>query len=849
MQYKWKLNCWVLMLSSCFVQTAIADKGKTQFSCSSVKYNINNKILYDKESLKVEKCISAKTLAHSLIETHSKLHLQKLANLATSESPIISPNTEQKIDDSNVKRSVQGRNIAMFKDPELIFVKDGAILKNFVLDNNAQAYVSNDGAIDDPGRSINNIIMNGAVIYVDAGGLSENSKIENGGAEIVRASKGQQGFSQNAVIKYGGKQIVSNGGKAEGAEIYGGEQFVFGGVDAEGLVKDSTVSNTIIYGQGESLGKQKVYDGGIVWNTKVMRGGVQDITKEEQSAKSGGSAFNTEIFDNGEQHVWAGGKAVGVTLNDTSIQEVYAGGYVKNLTIHDNATSVVYAGATLEGAALVNNFGQIHLYAGNDQHRTTVEEIILNGKDTKLYSITAKSDGKSSFIQKLSGEGSVVFSFTGSDPYYSQLHVNNLSGSLHFEFNTDLAHGRGDYLFIENGEGSHTVSVADSGVEITDSNLKNRDLITDYSGGAHFTLKDLSGKKIDAIDGGAYMYSLKQRTDENEKIWFLSANRVGAPEFVIPDVENPFAPGGLVTTPSTDAVLDTVVAPDLIFNNELQTIRMGRGILDKNKKNTAIWTYVIESRERVATDHTNFKLEQTGIIFGADQLNELTHGELYIGGFGSYDQARVIHARGGASNVDTYSIGASATYLDTHGWYLDAILKYNYYQDNLRAFSTNGLVVQGDYNQWAIGGAFEMGCYFETAQNSWMQPYIKVTGVQIEDKKIKLSNGMTADISTLTSLRSEIGLFAGHEFIVGEGTPLTTYITAAWLRENINDNYTTINEQHKFITDLSGNVGRLGIGLNSFVSDKLKLYTEAYYSKGRKIKQLFQGILGIRYSF
>lgn len=72
---------------------------------------------------------------------------------------------------------------------------------------------------------------------------------------------------------------------------------------------------------------------------------------------------------------------------------------------------------------------------------------------------------------------------------------------------------------------------------------------------------------------------------------------------------------------------------------------------------------------------------------------------------------------------------------------------------------------------------------------------------------------------------------------------------AAWLRENINNNHAIINNQHKFITDLSGSAGKLGIGLNSLVNDNLTLYAEAYYLKGHKIKNALQGILGLRYSF
>ncbi|MET3560852.1 outer membrane autotransporter protein [Bartonella japonica] len=846
MQYKWKQNCLMFMLCSYFVQAAVAGESKTQLLCQ-LGYSVNGKTFHNQynQDIKTEECIEVRgSKSDVILKTRGGAgSFEKLSDVTMNKGrEILTSKVPEK--DSNA-----GKNISVRKKSELIFIKDGAVLKNFVLDHDGKAYISNDGEIDDPGKSIGNTVKNGAEIYVYAGGLSENSNIEDGGIERVEAFKGKQGFSKNAIVKEGGQQIVRNGGKVEGTEIYGGEQFVFGEGDVGGKIKESSASNTVIYGQGETLGLQKVYDGGSVWNTKVMRGGIQEIAKKDKSIK-GGSAFDTQLFGGGQQHVLEGGKAIGVTLNETARQKIYAEGFVKNLTMNDESKSLVYAGAKLEGKTLVNHSGHLHLYAGNDQHHSTAEDIILNGQNTKLYSITDEFDGKSSLIQKLSGKGSVIFAFTGSDPYYSQLHVNNLSGSLHFQFNTTLAHNRGDYLFVENGKGNHTISVADSGVEITDPFSNKRDLITDESGGAHFTLTDFSGEEIHAIDGGTYMYNLKQRKDVNGKTWFLSADRISEPESSLPNPIDPLAPDGWSsTTPSVDGTLSTAVASGLIFNNEMEIVRTGRAILEQNRKSINLWSYAIKSRERVAADHTYFKLEQTGIVFGADRLNELTHGDLYVGGFGSYDQARVSHARGGDSNLNTYSMGTYATYFDNRRWYIDGILKYNYYQNHLKVISTNGLDVQSNFNQWAFGGSFELGYRFEPAQNTWMQPYVKLTGLQIEGKKITLSNKMTADISSSTSLRSEVGLTAGHEFIINAETALTAYITAAWLRENINNNHTTINNRHKFITDFSGNAGKLGVGLNNSVNDKLMFYAEAHYLKGHKIKQSLQGILGLRYSF
>ncbi|WP_409361775.1 BafA family autotransporter [Bartonella heixiaziensis] len=304
-----------------------------------------------------------------------------------------------------------------------------------------------------------------------------------------------------------------------------------------------------------------------------------------------------------------------------------------------------------------------------------------------------------------------------------------------------------------------------------------------------------------------------------------------------------------LTTPSTDAVLSLSVAPQLVFHNELQTVRAGRGILDRNKKNAALWTHAIKSKENIATGHTDFKLEQTGITLGISGLSELMSGEFYIGGFGSYDQARVAHARGGISGINTYSIGAYATYFDHSGVYLDGVLKYNHYQNNLKAVSTNGIDIEGKYNQWALGASFEAGYRFEVTQSGWMQPYAQFTWLQAAGKEIKLSNKMIGNISPSISLRSEVGLSLGYEFGSEMYASSQAYITASWIRESKDNNYTTINKLHKFTTDLSGNAGKLGVGLSSLVSEKLKLYAEAHYIKGSKVKQSLQGILGVRYSF
>ncbi|EJF89840.1 BafA family autotransporter [Bartonella melophagi] len=779
-------------------------------------------------------------------------------------------------------------------------------------------------------------------------GVSQNITIRRGDIEIVK-----HGNSINATITEGGKQVVMGGATAMNTKVKGGKQFVLGTSDYQS--RNSSVYDAVISGKDGILGQQNVYDGGRTWNTKVMQGGEQNIYKVQ--TEKGGIASNTEVSENGRQNVLAGGEADGVTLKEQAIQIVYWGGVVKDLTINSFGNSWVHTGATLKGKTIVNSGGYLHLYAADPKNHITKENVIISEqKSIPLFFVDTWNVKNSSqvSIENLSGNGTVNFTSVKYDPHHLHLHVANLSGGLHFQFNLSNTGSHNDYLFIKNGKGDHRISVLDSGVEITNSFLQKnnrvteRNLITDESGGANFSLTDRSGRNIGTIDGGTYMYGLyyRKKNGKNEKIWYLGANIpktqsrsrryanqhdfdtsvlssespqvsdvLTAPfmedqaaesrsrrrpprhvsqhksDILVLSSETPqvidlstasFAEdqaddlksrkhshrylsqhqpnssefdlektqaSDFLTTPSTDAVLSLAVAPELVFNNELQSLRGGRDILERNRENATFWTYTIKNKERIATGHTHFKLDQTGIMLGTDWVTQLLYGKLYIGGFGSYDQARINHARRGVSGMDTYSFGTYAAYLNEYGWYLDNIVKYNRYQNHLKAVSTSGLAIQGDYNQWAIGTSLEGGYRFQTGQSTWVRPYSQFTWLQVKGKEIQLSNGMTGDITLSTSLRSEIGLSIRHTFNFNTNASLIGYVTAAWLREYIDNNHTIINKRHKFITDLSDNAGKLAIGLNSFVSKNLTFYTEAQYLKGHKMTQSLQGILGIRYSF
>ncbi|WP_375680712.1 MULTISPECIES: BafA family autotransporter [unclassified Bartonella] len=801
-----------------------------------------------------------------------------------------------------------------------------------------------------------------------------NTILKDGDVELVDNGESSVG----STIKKGGMQIVTRAGIAMNAKILGGQQFIHEEpyIDLTSVERKSSAYNSTVTGDGGTVGQQNVYDGAWGWYTKVGDNGEQNLYAGQR--KEGGKSMYAEVSGNGRQHVLALGESYATNLKDHAIQVVYPEGFVDGLTVNNFAKSWFHVGVQeVLGEVRINDHGELYLFAGDRTNHTTKKKIPIKDRvDETIFEVGERNMGEKPQIEieDLGGQnGTVIFTSIPYDPRYISLHVEKLSGSLHFRFNISATGDSSDYLSIDEGAGNHKISVADSGREITgllsqkNSLVTGINLITDrsHNGGANFTLADLSGKDITAVDGGAYQYQLLKRdrcadSSGSATIWYLgrasggttrsnteaqcvnkktkiplALSDQGAPSrgkntgsrkptikqpakprpprhlrgaqnvssvSVSPTVsslgshvievlgsgsshplsdekqqtavstssqsladqmivrpvhkEQPFlqlseklSVSHFLTTPSTDAVLSMSVAPAMIFHNEMQTVRAGRGILDKSKKNTALWTYAIKSKESVVTEHIDFKLDQTGIVLGINGLSEWENGEFYIGGFGSYDRARVAHARGGISGINTYGIGAYVTYLDHSGWYLDGILKYNHYQNTLKAVSTNGLGIEGSYRQWVLGASFEAGYRLQTSKNSWLQPYGQFTWLQVEGKEIKLSNDMTGDMRPFTSLRSEVGLSLGYEFGFHMDSSSLAYITAAWLRENKDDNQTLINQRHSFTTDLSGNAGKLGIGLSSLVSEKLKLYGEAHYIKGRKTKQSLQGIIGVRYSF
>ena len=723
----------------------------------------------------------------------------------------------------------------------LVRVYDGGTLRNSFLDGGT-VYVSNAGATGSSGKAIDNEVSNGGKLFVYEKGYSSGTVINNDSYEYVQ----QAGVSDNANIN-GGLQYVTSSGIANGATV-------------------------------NSDGIQYVTNSGVVNDTVINDGGTQYLfVSGSDSTAIAGVAKNTTLNGTGAQIIQQGGMASVVTLNDSAVQTIHNSSSAENVTINDNAKSWLASGAKMTGKTLVNDSGQLQL-STSATGGASVDDLILNGVDSTLLIVANNSDTDSATVGQLSGDGNVRFYAPGSTPVYSRLNVDSLSGSLNFYLNASIDGGNGDYVTISQGTGNHNVTVADSGAEITEPGHRSLDIINDASGGALFSLASLNGTHINAIDGGTYMYSLYNRDVSDGKIWYLAADKESTPpvtepeippvtepeippitepeippvtEPEIPPVTEPEIPPVTKpkTTPGTDAVLSMSVAPMLMFKSEMNNLRFRQGLSEKTAGDNGAWIRFTGGHSNVNSGYTDFKLDQSGLELGVDQIIDTDDAKIRVGLFSGYNSGKVKHARGGVSRIDSITIGAQTTWFHHHGWYVDGVIKYNHFDNSLNAISTNGSGISSGYNQNALGAAVEFGKNIYFQNQVWAEPYAKLSAVQVNGVDLKLNNGMKGSISDQHSLSTELGFNLGRTFLLEKNITIAPYIKAAWLHEYVDNNKSKINDRNTFVTDLSGDMGKVGVGINSSFNKELSIFAEVDYAKGNKQEDPTMANLGFRYSF
>ncbi|HDT5730314.1 TPA: autotransporter outer membrane beta-barrel domain-containing protein [Enterobacter roggenkampii] len=791
-------------------------------------------------------------------------------------------------------------NNTVIKSGGLQLLNPGAIATNTVISGGLQN-------IGVDARATGTIILEGGSQNIFAGGRAEDTLVMSGGSQSVNAGA----TAANTVIEGDAIQDVYGGTATDTTIKSGGVQKVTGTDNGMGeIVSNGVANNTVI----KSGGLQLLNPGAIATNT-VISGGLQNIGVD-------GRATGTIILDGGSQNIFAGGRAedtlvksggsqsvtTDATAENTVIeggtQRIYLGGTAKNTTLTeglqtvygtiidttlDGGQSLLFGGARAEGYTKVNSGANLVIYTN-----AVAEDVTLNGGTLNVAALSDSSTGHpSAQVDTLTMNDGLVRFNSGYTYGYAQLNIGELNGKGNIWFETSLADKTGNFVTIGQGSGNFGVIVQDSGKEITDHTDLTLNLINDQGGDLEFSLQSTRGASTRAIDGGAYMYVLKQETGKDGmdgNVWYLGAMTEdenggdnGNSSGNGGDNGNSGGSGGdngngggndgdngnsggndgdngngggngggsLVTTPSTDAVLSLASAGLNIMRGEMDGLRAARQSQSSDRQHGegSVWGHYLGKKSAAETSNgAAYKLYQNGMELGGDVVTDLGNSQLVTGGFVTLTSNNVKHARGGTSSVDSYGLGAYATWYDNSGFYLDGTLKANRLESQLSARMTNGNMTSGKWNQYGFSAALEVGQTFIPTDSLSVTPFARMTGTIINDANVKLNNGMTAKTGKARSLTAEAGSRVATELSLGN-TSLHPYLSLSVEQELAHSNETVINDVNRFKNNQNGTSGRYGAGITISPAKDVTLYGELNYRQGSYVEEPVQGMAGIRISF
>ncbi len=458
--------------------------------------------------------------------------------------------------------------------------------------------------------------------------------------------------------------------------------------------------------------------------------------------------------------------------------------------------------------------------------------------------------GSSQIGQLNLAQGQVRF----SSPSHSVLAIDgDLTGNGTFMMNSDLASEQGDLIKVGGSiEGAHTLVVEDSGHEPAAANGKL--MVVDGNGGAGGF--SLYGGHVDA---GAFRYTLEQRAND----WYLVNTAGVAPvdppvDPIDPPVDpvNPINPVDPVIpvdpapahlSAGANAAIASQTAAATLWNAQMNTLVKRLGELRLGQDEGGVWTRAIGSRYNIA-EHSSraFSQNNSGVEIGADKAIGLASGKVYVGGMLGTAKSELNFGEGASGQIDSRMLGVYATYLNDNGVYVDSVLKYSRFDNDLKLPTNLGNAVKGSYSANGYGVDVEAGKHIQLKDGWFVEPQVELSATRTTGANYTASNGLRVDSAAMNSLQSRVGSLFGRSLELGNGMRAQPYVKASYIAEHAGDSHVRVNG-HTLKSELPGNRAELGFGGILQVSERSKLSLDAEFAKGNDIEQPWGVTLGYRY--
>ncbi|WDY57218.1 autotransporter outer membrane beta-barrel domain-containing protein [Pseudomonas sp. PSKL.D1] len=407
----------------------------------------------------------------------------------------------------------------------------------------------------------------------------------------------------------------------------------------------------------------------------------------------------------------------------------------------------------------------------------------------------------------------------GGNGTFRTLTASGLEGNGAFVLGTDLALGQSDLVNIEGlAQGSHTLAIVNTGVEPA-GDVAQRVVHTE-GGSASFALQSASG----LVDIGTFSYELQQRDTD----WYLVQDSTP------------------IISPGTQTAIAVFSAAPTVWYGELSTLRSRMGELRNGQGQGGFWARTYGNKYRVsAADQVHYEQTQQGVSLGVDTPLPSQSGTWLVGLMGGYSNSQLNMRLGSDGEVNSYYVGLYSTWLGDNGYYLDATLKANRFDNKADVRMSDGEKSAGDYNNHGVGGTLEAGRHIKLNAGWFVEPYMQLSALWVEGEHYEMDNGLQADSNRANSLLGKVGTHVGRTLPLQQGGFVQPYVKLAVAREFARNNDIKVNNT-TFHDDLSGSRGEIGAGIAAQLTDVLQLHADVDYSNGKNIEQPWGVNVGVR---
>lgn len=617
-----------------------------------------------------------------------------------------------------------------------------------------------------------------------------NSTITGTSAAVVVSTESTLGLLNTDLIatdaNSSGLNLLAGTATAQGGSITGGAQGITIRAATAGKPNEASLvlDGTRVVGQSGSA-------------IQLVSGANADIDILNGTTLTGGNGTIIDVL---------GGSTANVRVSQSNL--------TGNLNVSDTSTGdFTFDNGSLTGDLIVAQGGTASIALNNASTFTgrmeNVQDASVDG--TSHWMMTGDSS-----VTNLSMNGGRV-TMGDTDSFYT-LNLETLSGNGTFVMGSNFATNETDFLNVSGqASGNYDLLISASGTDPAAG--VPLQVVHTGGGDAHFSL--LGGP----VDLGAFSYSLKQQGDD----WFLD-------------------PETRTISPGTKTVMALAGTAPTVFYGELTTLRTRMGELRYSEGRTAgVWMRAHSNQYNVSGSSTGvgYTQNQQGMSFGADVA--VPDSQWLIGALAGYSKADLNLSHGSSGTIDSYYVGGYATWLDAKtGYYVDAVLKYNRYQNDAKVGLSDGTRAKGDYDNHGIGGSVEVGRHIKLKDNYFVEPFVQVAGTVIQSADYRFNNDMEADSGATRSLLGKAGATVGKTIELDQGRILQPYLKVALAHEFANNNEVKVND-NRFKNDLSGSRGELGAGVALSLSKDLQVHADFEYSNGKDIEMPYSMNVGVRY--